>query len=320
MKKHAAKLVLGVSILLSSASVVWADIKCREIKLVAPFTAGGANDVAARLVARGLNPLLKIPTIVENRPGAAGNVGTRYVISARADGCTLLVHGTAVGFYPHMFKSLGFDPIRDLAVVGSIGVSPTVIVSSNKELSSLQDLFAWAKKNPGGLNYGSAGVGVINHLAVEEIARRSGTKLVHVPYRGGSGATQDAVTGQLHFATLTLASVSQFVDSGNLNLLAVLQPKPTALAPKASTTSNEGFPDINAGHHMIVMAPVKTGADVIKALSAALMKVVGDPALRANFAAIGVDPVPMASEPTRELVRKTGEDWAPVVKRLNIQM
>jgi tripartite-type tricarboxylate transporter receptor subunit TctC len=296
------------------------ELKCTQMRLVAPFAAGGANDVAARVLAKGLEPLLKIPIVIENRPGAGGNVGTAFVIGSPADGCTLLVHGTAVATYAYSYKQLSFDPLVDIISVGSIGVTPTVIASSNKSLNSLQDLLEWSKTRPDGLSYGSAGIGVLNHLAVEEIANRSNTKLVHVPYRGGAGATQDTVSGQLHFGTLTLASITPFVSSGQLKILSLLQPNTTTLAPDLVPVSRQGFPGMNAGHHLIVMAPGKTPRPVVDSLSASVMTVVRDPKLRPNFEAVGIEPIPLNAAETDAAVRQTGSEWAPVIKRLNIQL
>ncbi len=296
------------------------ELKCNQLRLVAPFGPGGANDVAARVLAKGLEPLVKPAIIVENRPGAGGNVGTAFVVGSAADGCTLLVHGTAVATYVHSYKQLSFDPFTDLVSVGSIGVTPTVIASSNKGLNTLNDLLDWSKTMPAGLSYGSAGIGVLNHLAVEEIASRSNAKLVHVPYRGGAGATQDTVSGQLHFGTLTLASITPFVSSGQIKILSLLQPTPTSLAPDLVPVSKQGFPGINAGHHLIVMAPGKTPPAIVQALSQDIEKVVRDPKYRPSFEAVGIEPIPMNASATDAAVRQTGAEWAPVIKRLNIQL
>jgi tripartite-type tricarboxylate transporter receptor subunit TctC len=297
-----------------------ADLRCSPLKLVVPFAAGGSNDIAARLVAKNLEPVLKTSVIIENRPGAAGNIGTAFVVAAPPDGCTLLVHGLAVATYPHSFKKLTFDPIADLAAVGSIGVTPTVIVTSNKGLNNLQDLFEWSRTKPDGLSYGTAGVGVLNHLLVEEMAERTKTRLVHVPYRGGAGIPQDVITGRLDFGSVTLASVNQFVTSGDMKILSVLQSTSTKLAPEAQPIAKQGFPNFDAGNHMIVLAPSKTPRSTVDHLSAALEQVVRDPGLKPHLEAVGIDAIPLNAQATDELLRKTGADWAPIIRRLNIQL
>lgn len=320
MQRLASAYGLAIALVMTSTAASAADIKCNPLKLVVPFPAGGSNDIAARLVAKSIEPLLKLNVIIENRPGAAGNIGTALVVAAPPDGCTLLVHGAALATYPHSFKNLTFDPFTDLAAIGSIGVTPTVIATSNKSLNNLRDLFEWSKTKPEGLSYGSAGVGVLNHLAVEEMAETTKTQLVHVPYRGGGGIPQDVLTGRLHFGSLTLASTSQFVAHGDMKILALLQPNPTSLAPEAQPTSRQGFPNLSAGNHMIVLAPSKTPKEVIDRLSAALEEVVRKADLKPQFEAVGIEAIPMNAEATTAFLRKTGNDWAPLIKRLNIQL
>ena len=320
MRSLLSALAVAAIVATSQVHAVAADLKCNPMKLVVPFPAGGSNDIAARLVARSLESLLKVTIVIENKAGAAGNVGTAFVVSAPSDGCTLLVHGAALATYPHSFKQLSFDPFTDLVSVGSIGVTPTVIATSNKSIRNLDDLFAWARTKPDGLSYGSAGIGVLNHLAVEEMAEKTKTKLVHVPYRGGAGIPQDVLTGRLDFGSFTLASITQFVASRDMKVLALLQPNQTSLAPDAVPTSKQGFPNINAGNHMIVLAPAKAPKDVVQTLSAALQEAVRQPNLKPNFEAAGIEVVPMTAEETAAFLRKMESDWAPVIKRLNIQL
>jgi tripartite-type tricarboxylate transporter receptor subunit TctC len=232
----------------------------------------------------------------------------------------LLLHGAALATYPHSFQKLPFDPFTDLVSVGSIGVTPTVLATSNKSIRKLEDLFAWSRTKPEGLSYGSAGIGVLNHLAVEEMAERTKSRLVHVPYRGGGGIPQDVLAGRLDFGSFTLASISQFVASGDMTIVALLQPTHTSLAPDAVPTSKQGFPNINAGNHMIVLAPAKTPKDVVDTLSMALQQVVRQPDLRPQFEGAGIEPIPMNAQETNAFLRKMESDWAPVIKRLNIQL
>jgi len=311
-------LALGV---LSLAGVAQAsELKCQQVKLVVPYTAGGATDVAARLVAQQMEPLLKTSIIIETRTGATGNIGTAFVAQSPADGCTLLVNGAVIATYPDSFKSLNYDPLKDLTAVGSIGVTPTVLVTNNMSINNLDDLLAWSRKKEGGLNYGSAGYGLLHHLAVEEIAEQKKAKLNHVPYRGGGSATMDLATGQLDFGSFAFGSVVSFVNEGKLKVVSVLQSSPTTLYPKGQPISQQGFPKMNAGVHFLIFAPSKTPKAIVDEVSDALAKVVADPALKSRFDAIGFDPIPMKSPESNKLVQQTGDEWRPVIKRLNIQM
>jgi tripartite-type tricarboxylate transporter receptor subunit TctC len=320
MRSLLSALAVAAMVATSPVDAVAVDVKCIPMKLVVPFPAGGSNDIAARLVARSLEAQLKVTIVIENKAGAAGNVGTAFVVSAPADGCTLLVHGAALATYPHSFKQLSFDPFTDLVSVGSIGVTPTVLATSNKSIRNLDDLFAWARTKPEGLSYGSAGIGVLNHLAVEDMAEKTKTKLVHVPYRGGGGIPQDVLTGRLDFGSFTLASITQFVASGDMKILALLQPNHTTLAPDAVPTSKQGFANINAGNHMLVLAPAKTPKDVVQAISTALQQAVRQPDLKPQFEAAGIEAIPLTAEETTAFLRQMEADWATVIKRLNIQL
>ena len=160
MRSLVPALMVAVFMAVWPGKAVTADLRCNPMKVVVPFPAGGSNDIAARLVSRSLETLLKVTIVIENRPGAAGNVGTASVVTSPPDGCTLLLHGAALATYPHSFQKLPFDPFTDLVSVGSIGVTPTVLATSNKSIRNLEDLFAWSRTKPEGLSYGSAGIGV----------------------------------------------------------------------------------------------------------------------------------------------------------------
>ncbi len=304
----------------STAAGMAADLKCSRIRLVVPYGAGGATDAASRLILEGLEAALQTPVIVETRAGATGNIGTAYVAQSPGDGCTLVVNGAVIATFPDSFSKLTYDPLKDLVAVGGLGVTPTVVVTSNKEINSIKDLIAWSEKKPEGLSYGSAGYGLLQHLAVEELADKNKAKLVHVPYRGGGDATTDLMTGRLDFGSFAAGSVVSLTDDGRVKILGVVQPKRSDLIPNVPSFAEQGYPDINAGVHFMVFAPASTPKDIVDTLSAALMKVVGDPALKTRFANIGFDPTPITSQTANEIVRKTGVEWKPVIKRLGIKL
>ncbi|MDP2355090.1 MAG: tripartite tricarboxylate transporter substrate binding protein [Beijerinckiaceae bacterium] len=316
MRWMVASAILSASV----GSVSAVEMKCPRITVVVPYTAGGATDVASRLVASAMEPLIKKSIVIETRTGATGNIGTAYVATSPPDGCTLLVNGAVMATYAHSFKKLSYDPIKDLVAVGSIGVTPTMLVTSNKEMKNVQDLIAWSKRRPDGLSYGSAGYGLLHHLAVEEIAEKTKSRLVHVPYRGGGSATIDLTTGRLDFGSFAFGSVVSFTNAGSLQMIAVLQDKRSPLAPNVPSISEQGFPGLDAGIHFMMFAPSATPKHVVDYLSDTLAKVVADPSLTQRFAAIGFDPIPLNSREAGEIVQKTGADWAPVIKRLNIAL
>jgi tripartite-type tricarboxylate transporter receptor subunit TctC len=298
-----------------------AELNCAQIRLITPYPPGGATDVASRLIAERLEPALKKPVIVENRAGATGNIGTMAVVAAAPDGCTLLNNAAVIATFPASMAKLGYDPINDLIPVGGIGITPTLLVTAAASpATDLPGLIAWSKSKPDGLNFSTAGYGLLQHLAVEEIASRSGGKFVHVAYKGGAQAVTDLIPGRVDLGSFAAGSVLPLVKEGKLKALAVVSDKRSELIPEARTTTEQGMPGLNAGVHFMLYAPAKTPKDVVALLSSELKKIVGDPALKQRFISIGYDPTPTSSEEMAAVMRKTGEDWAPLIKRLNIKL
>ena len=312
--------ILGL-LLSCLASGALAQIQCAQVRLVVPYPPGGATDVAARLVAERLEPALKKSVVIENRAGATGNIGTVAVIGSPPDGCTLLVNAAVIATFPVSFTKLPYDPIKDLVPVGGIGITPTLLITASANpANDLKGLVAWSKSKPDGLTFSTAGYGLLQHLAVEEMGQRLSAKVVHVVYKGGAQASTDLITARVDFGSFAAGSVLPLVKDGKLKTLAVIQDKRSALVPNVPTVAEQGMPGLNAGVHFMIFAPAATPKDVVSMLSAELRKVVGDPALKERFINIGFDPTPTTSEEMIQIIRKTGEDWAPVIKRLNIKL
>jgi tripartite-type tricarboxylate transporter receptor subunit TctC len=311
--------VLALS--LSAASAPAADYPCAQVRIIVPFAAGGAADVPARFLAERLEASLKKSFVIENRIGATGNIGTAMAATAKPDGCTLLVNGAVIATFPFSFTKLTYDPIKDLVAVGGIGVTPTTIVTAGtSQAKDLKDLLQWSKEKSDGLSFSTAGYGLLQHLAVEEIAQRTGAKFVQVPYKGGAQASTDLVTARVDFGSFATGSVLPLVRDGMLKALAVVQEKRSPLMPNVPTTAEQGLPGMDAGVLFLVFAPAGTSSDIVAMLDAELRKIVSDPSLAERFATIGFDPTPMSSAEATAALRKTGEDWAPVIKRLNIKL
>jgi tripartite-type tricarboxylate transporter receptor subunit TctC len=311
-----------VGLLLSClASSALASFQCTQVRLIVPYPAGGATDVAARLVAERLEPALKKSVVIENRAGATGNIGTIAVIGSPADGCTLLINAAVIATFPVSFTKLAYDPVKDLVPIGGIGITPTLLVTARANPpNDLKGLAQWSKSKPDGLTFSTAGYGLLQHLAVEEMGQRLNAKFVHVVYKGGAQASTDLITARVDFGSFAAGSVLPLVKDGKLKAVAVVQDKRSALVPDVPTVAEQGLPGLNAGVHFLLFAPAATPKDVVSMLSAELRKVVGDPALKERFINIGFDPTPTTSEDMIQIMRKTGEDWAPVIKRLNIKL
>jgi tripartite-type tricarboxylate transporter receptor subunit TctC len=304
-----------------AASSRAADFDCARVTVIVPYPAGGAADVAARLVADRLELGLKKSFVIENRPGATGNIGTAAVANARPDGCTLLVNAAVIATFPASFTKLGFDPVKDLGPVGGIGVTPTLLVAPKSlPADDLKGLVQLSRQRPDGLSFSTAGYGLLQHLAVEEMAQRTGAKFVHVVYKGGAQAATDLIAARVDFGSFAAGSVIQLVKEGQLKPLGVVQETRSDLVPDVPTTAEQGLPGLDAGVHFMLYAPAATPKEVVASLNEGLNRVVGDPALKQRFANIGFDPTVLTPEGAAAIMRRTGEVWAPLIKRLNIKL
>ena len=311
----------ALGLLLAASAASAQDLPCSPLRVVVPYPAGGATDVAARLIAERLEPALKKTVVIENRAGATGNIGTVVVVQSAPDGCTLLVNAASIATFTVSFSRPGYDAMKDLVPVGGIGLTPTMLVTATANPpNDLKALIEWGKSKPDGLTLSSAGYGLIQHLAAEEIGRRSGVKLTHILYRGGAPAMTDLVTGRVDLGSFAAGTMLPLIKERQLKAVAVIAPKRSALIPDVPTTDEQGLIGINSNVQFMVLAPAATPKLVIDHLSAELRKVVGDPTLTARFAAIGFEPTPSSSEEMAAIMRKTAEDWIPVIRQLNIKM
>ncbi|MFL5063006.1 MAG: Bug family tripartite tricarboxylate transporter substrate binding protein [Xanthobacteraceae bacterium] len=316
------RLASAVAALCLTASYACAaDLDCAQVKLIVPYPAGGATDVAARLVGERLEAALKKSVIIETRPGATGNIGTVAVINSKPDGCTLLVNAAVIATFPYSFNKLNYDPINDLVPVGGIGITPTLLIAApSVAANDVNELVQLSKTRPDGVNFSTAGYGLLQHLAVEEIAQRTGAKFTHIVYKGGGQATTDLITARVDFGSFAAGTVNPFLQDGKLKALAVVQDQRSALVPKVATTAEQGLPGLDAGVHFMLFAPAGTPKEVVTVLNGELRAIVGNPAMKERFLKIGFDPSPITAEETADIVRRTGETWAPLIKRLNIKL
>ncbi|MET0670190.1 MAG: tripartite tricarboxylate transporter substrate binding protein [Xanthobacteraceae bacterium] len=312
--------VLALGAAMSNATAQ--ELPCSQVRLIVPYPAGGATDVATRVVAERLDAALKKPIVVENRGGAAGNIGTVAAINAPPDGCTLLINATVIATFPHSFSKLAYDPFKDLAPVGGVGVTPVLVVAApSVPANDMKGLIEWAKSKPEGLNYSTAGYGLQQHLSMEEIAQRAGVKLTHVAYRGGGTAMTDLIAARLDFGAFLAGTTKALVADGKLKALAVVAEKRTPLMPDVATTTEQGFPGMDsAATHFMLYAPPATPKPVIAQLGAALHKVITEPSLKQKFGEIGFDATPMSAEEVSAAMKQLETRMAPVIKRLNIKL
>ncbi|HEV8107257.1 MAG TPA: tripartite tricarboxylate transporter substrate binding protein [Burkholderiales bacterium] len=286
----------------------------RPIRMIVGFAPGGGTDLTARPVAQKLSELLGQQVIVENRPGAAGNIATEQVARAAPDGYTLLM-GTiaALAINPSLYGNLRFDPETDLApVIQVVDATNVLALHPSVPANSVKELIALAREKS--LSAGSSGVGATGHLSIELFNLMAGVKLVHVPYKGGGPAMSDLLGGQVNLIFATTASSISHLKSGRIKGIAVTTAKRSALLPDLPTISEAGLPGFDANNWYGLVVPAKTPRAIIDQLNAEVTKVLNMPDVKATLFNQGLDPAPGTPEQFGAYIKSERVKWARVIK------
>jgi len=289
----------------------------RLIRAIVPFAAGGSNDTMARLIAPELSKALGQQVIVENRPGAAGNIGIDAVAKSPPNGHTILFSATASTQNPALFRKLPFDPLRDIQPVAELGQAPYVfLVNPRVPARNVQELINVARRNPGKLNAASGGIGT--RLASELFQIQNKLKLEIIPYQGSGQAALAVMTGEADFVVMETSPVHGQLAAGKLRALAVAGEKRLKSFPALPTTAEAGFPDYRAGAIFGVYVAAGTGADIVQKLNATINRIIGAPAFAGRLLELGVETNPKSVEEFSALYRKEIEKWKTIVRQANI--
>lgn len=295
----------------------------RPVRMVVPFGAGGASDFVARIIAPRLQDTLGQPVVVENRAGAGGNLGLELAARAAPDGYTVFLGNVGtLAVNPHVFgASLKVDPLRDLAPVGLVSDTTTMLlVHPSLPVRSVKELIAFARARPGQLNYASAGPGSLSHLQMELLAGQAGLSMVHIPYKSGAGqAVSDVVAGQVTVTIQTLTSVVGFVASGKLRPLAVTTARRLPAYPAVPTLREQGM-DIVSSSWQGLLVPTGTPPEVIRRLHAAIAVALPVAEVRERFAT-GATEVLLSASPAEfgDFMRGESQRWAKVVREAGVK-
>jgi len=299
-----------------------ADYPNKPIRLIVPFATAGVTDTSARLVAEKLSHQLGQQIIVENKPGAGGNIGTQQVAQAQPDGYTLLLgyDGTLV-INPNVYKTVPFHPISDFAPIGKIGDAVLVVVSNPAlNIKTVPDLINHAKKTPGGVSFGSAGTGSTTHLAGEMMRERTNMPMTHVPYKGGAQALVDVVGGALPVSFSAVTGAMPFVKNGQIDAIAVTSSKRAPSLPDVPTLNESGLEGFDISSWVGLLAPANTPQPIIDKLNASLQVVLNEPEMRDRLSSLGIVATPgTAAAYGQEIVRDLEKNKA-IVKAANIQL
>ncbi|MDB5641157.1 MAG: extracytoplasmic binding receptor [Hyphomicrobiales bacterium] len=298
-----------------------ASYPSRGIRLIVPLPAGGGVDTVARILAERLQQKWSQPVVVENRPGAGGNIGAEFVSRAAPDGYTLLV--TAPGplvVNSVLYKSLRYDPGK-FEPVTIISNSPNVLaVPPSSPFKTARELLDYAKSNPGKLNYASQGIGSTSHLTTSWLQQVLKSELVHVPYGGTAPALNDLAAGHVDLMIADLGSVLPLAEGGNLRILAATTAKPVASIPNVPTLLSLGLEDFISETWFAIAAPEKTPADVAQRMSAAVREVVTSPDVRARMDAMSVSPLGSSPADMTKIVRDESTRWQKVARDGNVKI
>jgi tripartite-type tricarboxylate transporter receptor subunit TctC len=311
----------GLSVLLGPAMAAAQDFPNKPIRLIVPFPAGGPNDLIARVVGQRMSELIKQPVLIDNRGGQAGVLGTDAVAKANPDGYTIgIVSASALAISPTMEK-VPYDVAKDFTPLTLVATVPEMlVVTSNVPAKNMAELVALAKAQPGKLNYASAGVGGLPHLAGELFKLTAKLDIVHVPYRGAAPAINDLLGQQVQMTFLDLPVLLPHIKAGTLRPIALGAPQRAPTAPEVPTTAEVGMPDLLIENWYGMIAPAKTPADLVAALNRIANEAMADPSVKQKLADQGLTLAGDTPEHFRGYIEAETRKWAKVIKDAGVEI
>jgi len=316
LKKISLALVALFALALSLNGASAQSYPNKPVTLVVAFTPGGPSDVLARIVGKKMQEILGQPFIIENRPGAGGNIAAEQVARSAPDGLTLLMGNNSIlATNAALYKKINFDPEKDFIPISLIGTQANILVVNPKvQANSMAELIALAKKDPGKLNFASSGHGAAAHLSGELFKAEAKVDIIHVAYKGAAPALQDVIAGHVDMMFATAASVVGHIKSGQVRALAVTTPKRTAVLPEIATVDELGIKGFDATTWHGLVAPANTPKEIIATLYDATKKTLADPGVQKQLADLGVDIVGNSPQEFTAYIKAEIPKWTAVVK------
>ena len=313
-----AALAAGV---LSSSWVFAQEFPNKPVRIVVPFTAGSATDILARTVGQKLSELWGQQVVVDNRAGAGGTIGAGMVAKAPPDGLTLMVHSAAQAVNAFIYPSLPYDTLKDFVQVVPLAGQPNVLVTAPASgYKTVADLIADAKKKPGGLNFGSAGIGSGTHVNGEKFKLAAGIDVAHIPYKGTPEALTDTMAGRIAYFFSPISAALPHVRDGKLIALGVSSAKRSSVLPNVPTIAESGLPGFDYNLWVGVFAPAGTPAEVVEKINRDVNRVLREPEVRERMTALGAEAMPMTPAEFDKFMRLEMDDAAKVVKAAGIKV
>lgn len=307
------------AVTLGAQASTWPE---RPVRIIVPFAPGAGTDAMGRLMANQLAGLLNASVVVENRTGASGALGAQAVASSAPDGHTLLLAAAPFTTVPAAVPALaGYDPLGHFEPVGMLAHGPLVwAVSAKLPVNTVAELVALARQQPGRLNYGSAGVGGINHLVLELFKVRTGTFITHIPYRGIAPATVDAISGEIQIVTGTIPALAPHIREGRLRALAVTSARRSPALPQVPSMAEAGLADFNVLNYFALVAPRGTPAPVVERLNAAMATLAQAPEVRQRLQVDALEAATGSPQDLSRFLQQDFEAWKQVVARQKLQI
>ena len=314
-----SSLALSVSMagaLLTAPAALAQAFPNKAIRLICPFPPGGAVDIASRAIAQELSKNLGQPVTVDNKPGAGGNIGSDNVAKSTPDGTTwLMSYSGTHAINPALYQNMPFDTVKDLVPLGALATLPFVlVVSPSLPVNNIAEYVAYAKANPGKINFGSSGTGTPLHLGGELFNVQAGTTLNHVPYKGAAPALTDVLGGQIQTAMVGTPAALPFVKTGKLTAIGVTSLKRSSNAPEIPAIA-ETLPKFEVELVYAMVAPAGTPKDIINKLNSQLVSVLNNPEIKSQLNSKGFDVISSSPEQLGEYIKSEVSKWAPIVKK-----
>ena len=322
LRRHALALAAALACAALTAGAQAQTYPEKPIRMVIPFAAGGPSDVVGRVVGQKLSDVLKQPVVVENRVGATGGIGAEMVAKSAPDGYTLFMSSSSVmAANPVLNTKIPYDPIRDFAPISLTStIDNVLVVHPTVPARTVSELIAYAKANPNKLTYSSSGIGSTYHLSVELLNAQTGTKMLHVPYKGAAPAALDLLAGNISLMVDNLSSALPNIKTGKVHALGVASQKRIKDLPDVPTIAESGVPGYEVIIWTALYAPAKTPRDVITTLNRALVTIMGTPDMQERFGKLGMNAVSSTPEHLLEYNKSDLAKWGKVVKDANIKM
>ena len=293
----------------------------KQVTIIVPFSPGSATDIIARVLGEQMAKDLGQSVVVENRPGAGGSVGSNLVAKAAPDGYTLLVNSNAHAANPALYSKLPYDTLVDFTGVTTLATLPNVLITSaTSNYKSVADLIAAAKKDPGKLNFASAGAGSATHINAEKFRAKAGVVALHIPFNGTPPAVTQTVANGVDFMFAPIISTLPQIKSGNLRALAVGSAKRSQLLPDTPTTVEAGVPGSDFNFWIALLAPGKTPPEVVNRLYGSVTKALATPEVKARYATLGAEPSSMPPAQFNDYIKQQKIELGEVIKQANVKL